>query len=265
MGQHRGMDTPRDDATPAGRAAAWLQATRAELVGLAVLLVGALVATGLLWLQATGRPLPGASDGLPASAADLGRPVDGASAGGVAGGLPGEPAGGLPGELAGDLHGGPAHAADHAGVGGDAAEVTVHVTGAVSRPGVVTLPPGARVIDALDAAGGAGPDAALERLNLARVLDDGEHVHLPRPDEEPPVPVDGAAASAGVLADGRIDLNRASQEDLETLPGIGPAKAAAIIDHRDRVGSFSVPGDLRDVPGIGEATFQRLAELLVVR
>lgn len=232
------MDTHRDDTTPTDRIAGWLQATRAELIGLAVLLVGALVATGLLWLQATGRPVPGALGAPAAPVVELGAPVDGA------------------GDRETDGADGEATMPD---------EVTVHVTGAVARPGVVTLPGGARVADALEAAGGADGDAALERLNLARVLDDGEHVHLPTPDEDPPAPVDGSASSGGVLPDGRVDLNRASQSDLETLPGIGPAKAAAIIEHRDSVGGFAVAGDLRDVPGIGEATFQRLADQLVVR
>jgi competence protein ComEA len=138
----------------------------------------------------------------------------------------------------------------------------VHVSGAVRDPGVVTLPEGSRVADAITASGGAMPDARLDRLNLARRVDDGERIHVPRVGEDAPPP-DGPV-SRGVLPDGRIDLNAASQAELETLPGVGPARAQAIIAERE-TRPFRVPGDLRRVPGIGEATFQRLAPLVAVR
>ncbi len=138
----------------------------------------------------------------------------------------------------------------------------VHVSGAVMRPGVVTLPERSRVADAIDAAGGAMPDARLDRLNLARLVEDAERVHVPRVGEDAPPPDE--PASRGVLPDGRIDLNTASQAELETLPGVGPARAQAIIAERE-ARPFRVAGDLRRVPGIGEATFQRLAPLVAVR
>ena len=138
----------------------------------------------------------------------------------------------------------------------------VHVSGAVERPGVVTLPEGSRVADAIEAAGGAMPDARLDRLNLARIVEDAERVHVPRVGEDAPPPDE--PASRGVLPDGRIDLNAASQAELETLPGVGPARAQAIIAERE-ARAFRVAGDLRRVPGIGEATFQRLAPLVAVR
>lgn len=258
---------------PLRRAAGWLQATRAELVGLTVLLAGALVASGLLWLQATGRP-PGLGDAMgfgevvPPGPALVGTEVhdptgETADLAASAALAPGVAAPGVaaPGALApGQVSpGAPASV-------GPTTSVTVHVTGAVTIPGVVTLPAGARVAEAVVAAGGAQPDAGLERLNLARVLTDGEHVHLPRQGEADPVPAPGSesAGSGGIAADGRLDLNRATAADLETLPGIGPSRAAAIVEHRERHGPFTAPGDLRDVPGIGEATFQRLAERVVV-
>lgn len=158
--------------------------------------------------------------------------------------------------------------------------VVAHVTGAVLAPGLVTVSSGARVGDAIEAAGGLDEDADLERINLARTLTDGEHVHVPRFGEDPVGPAgssgtppsSGAGAGSGatggtggaVLADGRLDINRASVEDLDGLPGIGPAKAAAIVEDRERNGPFREPGDLRRVSGIGEATFQRLAELIAV-
>lgn len=146
-----------------------------------------------------------------------------------------------------------------------AAPVTVHVAGAVLRPGLVELPAGARVADAIAAAGGAGPDADLGALNLAREVSDGERVGVPlagAPGGEPAV---GAATGTAVLPDGRVDLNAASAEELETLPGVGPVLAARIVSHRDEHGPFAVAGDLRAVPGIGERTFQRLAPLVTVR
>jgi competence protein ComEA len=147
-------------------------------------------------------------------------------------------------------------------------EVTVHVTGAIVTPGVVTLRAGARVADAVDAAGGLGADAELARINLARPLADGEHVHVPRVGEEPlstPPSTGAPPDQPGAMdAAGRLDLNRATAEELQSLPGIGPSRSAAIVRHREEHGPFRVPGDLRAVPGIGEATFQGLADLVVV-
>jgi competence protein ComEA len=137
------------------------------------------------------------------------------------------------------------------------ASLTVHVTGAVADPGLVVVDDGARVADAIELAGGAADDAELHRLNLARPLHDGEQVHVPRDGEDLPA---GATGDATGGAGGPIDINRADAATLETLPGIGPARAQAIIEHRETHGPFAEPGDLREVPGIGEATFQRLAD-----
>lgn len=226
-----------------------MQATPAELVGLAVLLAGAVAVTAVVFWDAGQRPAtlpPAAAVGAPASHDDHG--ADGDS--------PTDPAGY-----------GTDEGEDEVEV---ASTVTVHISGAVGSAGVVTLAPGARVADAIEAAGGATPDAELDRLNLARLLHDGEQVHVPRPGDEVGglgPPPDGAGAdvdAAGTDPQGRIDLNLASQEQLETLPGIGPAKAAAIVTHRETEGPFAVPGDLRAVTGIGEKTFQQLADLITV-
>lgn len=139
--------------------------------------------------------------------------------------------------------------------------LTVHVAGAVHRPGVVTLPHGSRVTDAIDAAGGARPDGVLDTVNLARLLEDGERVLVPS--VEDPVPA-GDGADSAARPDGRLDLNRATASELEELPGIGPVLAQRIVDHREDHGPFSQVGDLREVPGIGERTFQTLAELVAV-
>jgi len=228
----------------------WFEPRPGELRGAIVLLSVALAVSLALWFDATRRPdAPGSvapmaeSDGL--RAPDVAA-SDRATSAGVAGRADGSDGWGLGGGAGGTVADGP----------------VVHVSGAVLRAGVVTLPPRSRVADAIDAAGGAMPDARLDLLNLARIVEDGERVHVPRVGEDAPAPDE--PASRGVLPDGRIDLNAASQAELETLPGIGPARAQAIIAERE-ARPFRVPGDLRRVPGIGEATFQRLAPLVAVR
>lgn len=144
--------------------------------------------------------------------------------------------------------------AGDAGADVDTNGVLVFVSGAVRRPGIVHLTGAPRVADAVAAAGGLVHGADPAALNLARRITDGEQIHVPVEGEEPAPP-----SGPGGVVDGVVDLNRASAEDLATLPGIGPVRSAAIVDHRDRHGPFAEPGDLRDVPGIGEATFQRLA------
>ena len=230
------MDLIGEERGRLERLAAWLDATRAELVGLAVLLGGAVVATGILLWAATG-PSPPAGE-----VAGIGAVVDPSSGEDPTGDGAAQAHGGQGGETAPDE---------------ESLPLTVHVTGAVEAPGLVVVDDGARVADAIELAGGAADDAELQRLNLARPLHDGEQVHVPRDGEE--LPPDAAGQAAGASG-GPIDLNRADAAALETLPGIGPARAEAIIEHRETHGPFAEPGDLREVPGIGEATFQRLAE-----
>jgi len=135
--------------------------------------------------------------------------------------------------------------------------VVVHVAGAVVRPGVYTLDSSARVVDAIEAAGGASADAELHRLNLAALLVDGEQILVPRPGEELPTPVGEVG--------GPVDLNRADAIALQELPGVGPATAAAIVSHRDEHGPFQTVDDLLDVPGIGPAKLAAIADAVVVR
>jgi competence protein ComEA len=130
----------------------------------------------------------------------------------------------------------------------------VHVVGAVAAPGVVRLPFGARVVDALSAAGGAAPDADLARVNLARVLVDGEQIQVPRPgDPAPEAPTAGAAPG-----DGTLDLNTASLAQLDGLPGVGPVLAQRIVDRRP----FASVDELDEVSGIGQALLERLRPLV---
>jgi len=146
------------------------------------------------------------------------------------------------------------------GSGGDAIVVEspslfVHVTGAVMRPGLFELAEGSRVIDAIAAAGGFTDEANRDQLNLARLLTDGEQFAVPAAGDD----VDAAAAS-----DGRVNLNTADAAALDTLPRIGPAMAARILAWREANGRFASVDDLRNIAGIGDATFEGLRDLVTV-
>jgi competence protein ComEA len=137
--------------------------------------------------------------------------------------------------------------------------VVVSVVGLVARPGLVTLPTGARVAEAIEAAGGLLADADPASVNLAAVVSDGEQVAVGTP---------GSAGSAGSgdtgSPGGLVDLNTAGVAELDALPGIGPVLAQRIVDHRSREGAFRSVDQLDDVPGIGPAIAAELAELVRV-
>lgn len=132
-------------------------------------------------------------------------------------------------------------------------EIVVAVVGQVVTPGLVTLPAGSRVADAVSAAGGALPDADLASINLARVLTDGEQVALGVPGA-----ADGSAATPAASGAGPVNLNTASASELESLPGVGPVLAGRIVDWRTDNGGFSSVEDLQEVDGIGPATFEEI-------
>ncbi len=136
-----------------------------------------------------------------------------------------------------------------------APRIVVHVSGSVEQPGLVQLNAGARVADAVAAAGGASPDADLSRMNLAAPVADGQQVV---------VAAHGAAATPVTAADGMVRINLASASDLENLPGVGPVLAERIVAHRDLIGGFQIVEDLLDVPGIGEAKLASLRDLISV-
>lgn len=136
-------------------------------------------------------------------------------------------------------------------------EVVVHVVGEVARPGLVRLPGGSRLADAIDAAGGPGPDADLAAVNLARILTDGEQVTVPRPGE--------VVAQAAQPSDtGAIDLNAAGVGELDALPGIGPVLAQRIVDWRSDHGGFTSVDELAEVSGIGPTLLGRVRDLVRV-
>jgi competence protein ComEA len=149
------------------------------------------------------------------------------------------------------------------------AGVVVDVEGRVRRPGLQRLPPGARVADAVRAAGGTAPGAVLTALNLARLLVDGEQVVVPAPGDPPPVagaggPPSGGGATSGGVASGPLDLNTATQSGLDSLPGIGPVLAERIVAWRTQHGRFTSVDELAEVPGIGPKALERLRPLVRV-
>lgn len=136
-------------------------------------------------------------------------------------------------------------------------ELVIDVVGKVKRPGIVTLPAGSRVYDAVAEAGGVRGKVDASTLNMARVLTDGEQILVGvEPVAGPP------AAGSAVVSGGsaRISLGTATLEQLDTLPGIGPVTAQAILDHRSEHGPFTSVDDLLDVKGIGEKTLSDIRD-----
>lgn len=139
--------------------------------------------------------------------------------------------------------------------------VLVDVAGWVRRPGVYEFTEGARVIDAIDAAGGARSGALLEALNLAAPLTDGIQILVPREGQEGVAP---APVTGGAVAGGLVNVNSAMATELEELPGIGEVIAQRIIDYRTENGPFATVDELLDVSGIGDAILESIRELVTV-
>lgn len=142
------------------------------------------------------------------------------------------------------------------------ATIDVYVSGAVNKPDVYALPLKANVKDAITAAGGATAEADLDRINLATELVDQMQVYVPRQGEaEPPSPPEGSAPDTTTA---KININTASAEELDKLPGIGPSLAKAIIDHRTKNGPFKQIENINDVKGIGDALFEKIKDQITV-
>jgi competence protein ComEA len=148
---------------------------------------------------------------------------------------------------------------------GEVADSSGSVVGQVVRPGLVTLPSGARVADAVAAAGGLLPAADPASVNLAAVVTDGEQLAVGVPGPVAAADAPGSAAAGGTAdAGGLVDLNTAGVAELDALPGIGPVLAQRIVDHRAQQGPFRTVEELDSVPGIGPAIAAELAELVTV-
>lgn len=141
--------------------------------------------------------------------------------------------------------------------------LVVHVAGAVAKPGVIRLPQGSRVGDAIAAAGGATGDADANRLNLALVVEDGQKIHVPQRGEsvaaEP-----GASGAGGAGTGGKINLNTADAAELDTLPKVGPVLAQRIVDWRKEHGPFKTVDELDAVDGVGPKMLEALLPLVTV-
>ena len=153
--------------------------------------------------------------------------------------------------------------------------VVVHIIGEVNNPGVVTLPEGSRIIDAINMAGGKTEEADLSKINLAYIVEDGTQIYIPRINENlNQVNLISDGARIGVIindsnveenkVDAKVNINTANKEKLETLPGIGETTAQKIIDYRESNGKFKTIEDIKNVSGIGEAKYESLKDKITV-
>ena len=214
---------------PRSRVRAVLAGAGRQRVAVAVLALAALVGAGVVWARATPRPAGPPTDQEAAAPADQTLPRA---------------------------------APDTSAAAGPSDRVAVHVAGRVRRPGLVRLPAGSRVQDAIRAAGGATPGADLDAVNLARRLTDGEQVRIPGPgDPAPPLPP--GAATPGAAPSAPLDLNTATLEQLDALPGVGEVTAGHILAYRS-AHPFTTVDQLLEVPGIGQRRFDQLKDLVTV-
>ncbi len=236
---------------PAGRRRWALSARTVTVAGVVLILLAVVVALGALRSARTpdltvSRPFGGST--ATASAAGAGTPTAGSAEAPTGSAATGASTGAQVGA---------------ASSGG--AQVVVHVVGQVNHAGLVTLPVGARVADALTAAGGPTPTADTAALNLARPVTDGEQIVVPKPGESP-VAVAGGAGSTGGVASGAggagalVDLNAADAAALDALPGIGPVLAERIVAWRAEHGRFTDVAELGEVSGIGSAVLEKLRD-----
>ncbi|MCX7977067.1 MAG: helix-hairpin-helix domain-containing protein [Bellilinea sp.] len=145
--------------------------------------------------------------------------------------------------------------------------IAIHITGQVANPGVYHLPPNSRVEDAIRAAGGLSNQANLDQINLAARLNDGQKLYIPSNSEDstitPSEPVSPSGDPTEMFPE-IIDLNSATQQELESLPGIGPSKASEIIAYRQKVGRFVTIEEIQNVPGIGSVLFEKIRPYITV-
>ena len=157
-------------------------------------------------------------------------------------------------------------AGENAGAAGQGTEeCVVHIGGAVAAPGVYRLEAGSRLIDAVELAGGLNEDACSDACNLAEILTDGMQYRIPTMEEAENGTGLSVSGASSYTADGRLDINRATAEELMTLSGIGASKAQAIVTYREEHGNFQSTEDIRQVSGIGDAVYAAISADITVR
>jgi competence protein ComEA len=147
--------------------------------------------------------------------------------------------------------------------------IQVHITGAVVRPGLYDLPEDSRVMDAIEAAGGFVAEADKNAINLAARVEDAEKLDIPYvagfvPDEEEGFVVISEGTPSPFAGEELVDINSASLEELDKLPGIGPTTAEKILEYREVIGPFARIEDIMNVSGIGPAIFEDIEDLITV-
>ena len=143
--------------------------------------------------------------------------------------------------------------------------ILVHVSGAVAHPNVYPLPPGCRVQEAIEEAGGLLPDAYTDSLNLATKLQDGDKVLVPfQPNKSPDLPPEKEEKPIEAEVRFPLNINTATLEELDLLPGIGAVKSQAIIDYRETNGPFVAIEQIQNISGIGPATFEKIKDMITV-
>jgi competence protein ComEA len=246
---------------PVSRVRALLAGAGRQRIAVALLALGALLAAGVVWVRATPH-LSGPATGRDAATSAAQTLPRVAPAGSGEAGSDGAGAG-VGGSAVAGADGAAGAGTAGSGAAGDDGLVAVHVAGRVRRPGLVRLPAGSRVQDAIRAAGGSTSGADLDAVNLARRLTDGEQVLVPGPGDPPLPPPPGAGPDAGATPSAPLDLNTATLEQLDTLPGVGEVTAGRIIAYRS-AHPFTAVDELLEVPGIGQRRFDQLKDLVTV-
>ena len=149
--------------------------------------------------------------------------------------------------------------------------IVVHITGAVKKQGVIELKEGSRISDAIESAGGATKEADLSKINLAYIVKDGQKIYVPNKNDKEETNNITEDAGENVIKNDtttkqeKVNINTASQTELETLNGIGPSTALKIINYRQQNGNFKQIEDIKNVPGIGDSKFEGIKENICVK
>lgn len=148
-------------------------------------------------------------------------------------------------------------------------EILIHISGSVKNEKVISLPEGSRIQDAINAAGGLTDEADLTNINLAYILEDGEKIYIPKKGEQTDENVDNSNSSLSKNSNNskqiKVNINKASQEELEKISGIGPSTALKIINYRKENGKFTSKEDIKNVPGIGDIKYENIKDYIYVK